>query len=205
MNDAMLLRVWGILDDSAGPGTDLATNSEAVSDAETPGSNGEDSTRLEEGSDSELLTQNDSIDGRRRIYTNAFKLRIIGLVTAGTCIAQLAHANDIKCSQSIHAWIERSDEIKTACEEDKRSKVTVGGQGRPELFPHSDAVVQWIKEMRRENFPLKTSHVVAFLDEEVSSWAVAYRASRHRRASFGLCNASSSATVSPFAGPTALY
>ncbi|KAG1708738.1 hypothetical protein DVH05_022363 [Phytophthora capsici] len=180
MDYAMLLRVWCILDDSAGPGTDLTSNPEAVSDAEkkTPGSNGEDSTRLEEGSDCELLTQNDSIDGQRRIYTNAFKLRIIGLVTPGTCIAQLARANGIKCSQSIHAWMERSDEIKAACEKDKRSMVTVGGQCRPELFPHSDAVVQWIKEMCRENFTLKTSHVVAFLDEEFSSWAVAYRASR---------------------------
>eukprot|EP00644_Phytophthora_capsici_P018910 jgi/Phyca11/132539/e_gw1.180.16.1 len=65
-------------------------------------------------------------------------------------------------------------ELRDACKNQKRSKVTLGGQGRRNLFPWCDELVQWIKLMRRDDFPLKTSHVLTFVKEEYSEFTTAY-------------------------------
>jgi hypothetical protein len=42
------------------------------------------------------------------------------------------------------------------------------------MFEHEDEIVQWIKDMRREDFPLKTVHVVRLFKEDYSEWTTRY-------------------------------
>ncbi|RLN44468.1 hypothetical protein BBJ28_00018725, partial [Nothophytophthora sp. Chile5] len=64
--------------------------------------------------------------------------------------------------------------LRAACAGNQGSKVSLGGQGRPAKFNHEDDFRQWIKDMRRQDFPLKTAHVVEFLKEEFEEWTSVY-------------------------------
>ncbi|KAJ0392012.1 hypothetical protein ATCC90586_005557 [Pythium insidiosum] len=89
----------------------------------------------------------DVASGRRRVYTNFFKLQMVR-------------------KSSIHAWLKKEPGLEAACKQRKGSRLSMGGQGRPVTFPHEDDVRQFIKDMRREDVALKTSHVVQFIKEE---------------------------------------
>ncbi|KAJ0393192.1 hypothetical protein ATCC90586_012091 [Pythium insidiosum] len=66
--------------------------------------------------------------------------------------------------------------LRAAVTSRRGSFSSLGGQGRQPLFKHEDALRQWIKDLRRDDFPVKSSHVVQFLIEEYSAWATAYLA-----------------------------
>lgn len=114
--------------------------------------------------------------GRRRVYTNKFKMSVVDSMLAGANATTLAKSKGITCRTSIYGWVKNEAKIREACANKKRSKVCVGGQGRPIMFEHEDEIVQWIKDMRREDFPLKTSHVVAYMVEEFDVWVTQYNA-----------------------------
>ncbi|EGZ30768.1 hypothetical protein PHYSODRAFT_324080 [Phytophthora sojae] len=58
--------------------------------------------------------------------------------------------------------------LRSACSSKMRSTVT--RQGRRCSFSYDDAVLQWIKQLRQGNIPLKTSHVVIYVKEDDASW-----------------------------------
>jgi hypothetical protein len=87
---------------------------------------------------------------------------------------RLAQLHGIRCHSSISAWRKNEGKLVQACKNKQRSKVSVGGQGRSPLFEHEDEVVQWIKDMRREDYPLKTAHVVQLFREDYSAWTTHY-------------------------------
>ncbi|KAE9051270.1 hypothetical protein PR001_g1610, partial [Phytophthora rubi] len=113
---------------------------------------------------------------RRNAYSNALKLKVLEDINAGVSVTKAARLHGIKSRTAVHAWRGREAIIREACNNKKRSKCSVGGQGRKNLFPHCDELIQWIKEMRRDDFPLKTSHVLVFVKEEYSEFTSAYLA-----------------------------
>ena len=146
-----------------------------------------------ESSEEEDTDRSRSKGARRAAYTNGFKvslymavcmgviltqvdwkLAVIEAVKAGARPASVAVEFGIVTPSSVYAWLKNETAIRQACENLKRSKVCIGGQGRPCSFPYDDAVVQWIKQMRRDDFPLKTSHVMTFVKEEYSEWVCEY-------------------------------
>lgn len=153
------LRSWGIADDHDG-----ASEPEDEDD-------GEDTNGAH--ADSTSVPCRASLS-RRRVYTNEFKLEVIELMLGGANAITLAKEKQIKSRPSIYAWLAKEEKIREACANKMKSKVCVGGQGRPTTFPHEDEVVQWIKDMRREDFPLKTSHVVKYMSEEFEAWVRKY-------------------------------
>ncbi|TYZ61728.1 hypothetical protein PybrP1_012402 [[Pythium] brassicae (nom. inval.)] len=115
---------------------------------------------------------------RRRAYTNKFKLLVLSQLTPTTSITALAAKHSIKCPSSIHAWKARKGVIRAACAAKKSSKSAVGGQGRNVIFANEEEVVQWVKDMRRDDFSLKTSHVVQHIQEEYREWVTSYYETR---------------------------
>ncbi|KAH7484892.1 uncharacterized protein KRP23_3946 [Phytophthora ramorum] len=113
---------------------------------------------------------------RRNAYSNALKLKALEDINTGVSVTEAARLHGIKSRTAVHAWRGREAIIREACNNKKRSKSSVGGQGRKSLFPHCDELVQWIKEMRRDDFPLKTSHVLVFVKEEYSEFTSVYLA-----------------------------
>uniref|UniRef100_H3GNL0 DDE-1 domain-containing protein n=1 Tax=Phytophthora ramorum TaxID=164328 RepID=H3GNL0_PHYRM len=85
-------------------------------------------------------------------------------INAGLSVTDAATLNGIKSGTAVHAWVK------------KEASISVGGQGRLNSFPHCDEVVQWIKQMRRNDFPLKTSHVLVFLKEGYADFTTDYLA-----------------------------
>lgn len=161
--DATLRQLrWGLRDDlnlGSSEGESAASGSETDS-----------------SSDGEDLGAARVAKGRRRTYTNRFKLETIEAVKAGGKPVAVARSRGIKCHSSVTAWIDNESKIRAACLNRKGSKVSLGGQGRVAKFKNEDELRQWIKDLRREDFPLKTSHVAQFLKEEYSAWTMAYLA-----------------------------
>lgn len=163
----LMLR-WRIDDDSPDGTSTTYDNSAPTSDSLDVCVRGEDVA----GAGREL------VPGRRRLYANTFRFKIIEQVGTGVSIVELVRAHSIRSPSSIHAWLTQTDKLRAACASKRRSKVCLGGQGRRPNFVDSDVEVQWIKEMRRDDFPLKTRHVVAFIKEELAEWKNAYVATR---------------------------
>lgn len=127
--------------------------------------------------------------GRRRVTTNEFKLQVISHVGCGLSIVAIAEAHALRCPSSILAWVRQKEKLRAERVSQGRSKVSLGSRGRPELFLESDVVAQWIKEMRRENNTLKTSHIVEFFKEEFAWWTEHYRSTRKSASLYALSSA----------------
>jgi transposase len=143
------------------------------------------STDNADSDDDENGMQRLAANGRRRVYTNAFKLRLVEAVKNGASVTILANTYKVRCPSSIHAWVKLKPKLREACSGNRGSKVSLGGQGRPPMFENEDDVRQWIKDMRREDFLLKTTHVIEYLKEEFEDWSSGYlraknEASLHR-------------------------
>lgn len=174
-----MMRNWGVADDS--PSSPVRSDDDAPTthDADCgdgvspppPSTLGVEAAPTDDapspGSDRTLLS-------RRRLYTNEFKLMVVNQAKLGGSRTDLAARFSVKSRTSINAWLKHEQELINACNQKKKSKSCVGGQGRPPIFPFTDVVVQWVKDMRRENFPLKTSHVVKFIKEEYEEWSEDY-------------------------------
>ena len=112
--------------------------------------------------------------GRRMKYSNDFKLKVAMEAAKATDITSVAVRHGVRSRPSVYSWLCKIDALRVACSDNKRSKVCLGGQGRPPIFPFGDKVLQWVREMRREDFPLKTSHVLHYVREEYSHWTTSY-------------------------------
>ena len=115
-----------------------------------------------------------TISGRRNVYKNKLKADVIAAIRGGEAVASVAVRFRIKSRTAIYRWLDNEARISAACANHMSSKTTLGGQGRPCGLPFVDELVQWVKQMRRDDFPLKTAHVIAFVCEEYPSWANAY-------------------------------
>jgi hypothetical protein len=111
---------------------------------------------------------------RRNAYTNALKVKVLDDVRAGLSITEAARIHGTKSWTAGHGWTKMEAKIREACDNKKRSNCRVDGQGRVNLFPYCDELVQWIKQMRRDDFPLKTCHVLVFMKEEYGDFMDAY-------------------------------
>ncbi|KAG3234808.1 hypothetical protein PI124_g20140 [Phytophthora idaei] len=111
---------------------------------------GNDGTQDSDSEDEENVIVGDAVDvtvrDRRNIYANGLKVEVLYDINAGLSITKAARLPAIKS--------------RTAVVD----------------FPHCDELVQWIKQMRRDDFPLKTSHVLVFVKEEYSDFVTAYLA-----------------------------
>lgn len=174
--------LWAIGDDSLAPGCSEASVASSVA---------QDGESGESDDESEGDARPDR-DGRRNNYRNDFKVRVLDELHAGGSITAIARRRGIKCRTGIYGWVKNEAKIREACEKKKRSKGTVGGQGRHRVFPYCDELIQWIKQMRRDDFPLKTSHCVVFVKEEYEEWATAYLKTRREES---LCRAVRRMTV----------
>ncbi|KAH7464638.1 uncharacterized protein KRP23_12376 [Phytophthora ramorum] len=107
---------------------------------------------------------------RRNAYSNALKAKVLDDTNAGLSVTEAATLNGIESRTVVRAWVKKEASIKYACDNKKRSKCSVGGQGRLNSFHHCDEVVQWIKQMRLDDFSLKTSYVLDFLKEDYADF-----------------------------------
>ncbi|KAG3201658.1 hypothetical protein PC128_g3746 [Phytophthora cactorum] len=134
------LRLWGIVPDGADE-EDLIVSGQ-LEDEETIAE--EDADEMASGEAKPPWT-----------YTNAVKARVLAEIERGVSVAEAAKNNSLKSRTAIYGWKKLKTEILDACDSKKRSKVCLGGQGRPCAFIHVDQLIQWVKEMRRDDFPLK--------------------------------------------------
>ncbi|KAG2963154.1 hypothetical protein PC128_g5477 [Phytophthora cactorum] len=111
-------------------------------------SNSESEGEDDAGEDDEVEVIEVVVRDRRNAYPNAFKLKVLDDINAGITVTEAARLHGIKS--------------RTA--------------GRVNSFPHFDEVIQWFKQMRRDDFPLKTSHVLQFVREEYPEFTKDYLA-----------------------------
>ncbi|KAG3074520.1 hypothetical protein PI125_g21959 [Phytophthora idaei] len=141
---------------------------------------GNDGTQDSDSEDEEDVIVGDEVDmtvrDRRNTYHNGLKVEVLDDINAGLSITKAARLHVIKSRVAVYVWLKQEAAIRDACNNKRRSKCSVGGQGRLNSFSHCDELVQWIKQMRRDDFPLKTSHVLVFVKEEYSDFATAYLA-----------------------------
>lgn len=83
---------------------------------------------------------------------------VLSKLSVASSITPLAATHFNMCPSSTQSWKAQEGANRYACAA-KKSKTTVLGQGRHVLFPHEEEVVQWVKDTRREDFPLKASHM----------------------------------------------
>ncbi|TYZ63100.1 hypothetical protein PybrP1_013074 [[Pythium] brassicae (nom. inval.)] len=83
-----------------------------------------------------------------------------GSARCAVSITALAAKHSFKCPSSIHAWKAREGGVRAAYAVKKSSKRTVGGQGRNVILAHDKESVQWVKDMRRDDFPLNLHRLV---------------------------------------------
>lgn len=167
-----LLR-WSVLDDDQSVAPETLATDDTLTLAASPAVDGVESDSTVVGGDVSVDTQRQRL-GRRRIYTSKLKLLVVQELKAAGNVASLAQKHSIKCRGSIYNWAKQEAAVIAACGSKKQSMVTLGGQGRPVIFPHEDEVRCWIKDLRREDFPVKTSHVVVYMAEEYEEWTKAY-------------------------------
>lgn len=139
-----------------------------------------------ESSSGEVANGPRVVKGRRLKYKNSLKLEVLDALAAGAKPVAVARERGIKCHSSITAWVKNEPKIRAACRNRQGSKVSLGGQGRPATFKHEDELRQWVKDLRLEEFPLKTSHVAQYLKEEYSTWTESYLALRQEASLFRL-------------------
>ncbi|KAH7482011.1 uncharacterized protein KRP23_5186 [Phytophthora ramorum] len=131
-----------------------------------------------EGEEGDQLVKevNVIVRDRRNAYSNALKSKVLDDTNAGLSVTEAATLNGIESRTVVLAWVTKEASIRYACDNKKRSKCSVGGQGRLNSFPHCDEVVQWIKETRRDDFALKTSYVLDFLKVDYADFTTGYLA-----------------------------
>ncbi|KAG2777725.1 hypothetical protein PC129_g19861 [Phytophthora cactorum] len=141
---------------------------------------GNDGTQDSDSEDEEDVIVGDEVDvtvrDRRNTYHNGLKVEVLDDINAGLSITKAARLHAIKSRAAVYVRLKQETAIRDACNIERRSKCSVDGQGRLNSFPHCDELVQWIKQMRPDDFPLKTSHVLVFVKEEYSDFATAYLA-----------------------------
>ncbi|KAG2996904.1 hypothetical protein PC118_g2232 [Phytophthora cactorum] len=120
-------------------------------------SNSESEGEDDAGEDDEVEVIEVVVRDRRNAYPNAFKLKVLDDINPGITVTEAARLHGIKS--------------RTA--------------GRVNSFPHFDEVIQWFKQMRRDDFPLKTSHVLQFVREEYPEFTKDYLA-KNKEESLGL-------------------
>ncbi|KAG6962944.1 hypothetical protein JG687_00006865, partial [Phytophthora cactorum] len=112
---------------------------------------GSDGTQDSDSEDEEDVIVGDEVDvtvrDRRNTYHNGLKVEVLDDINAGLSITKAARLHAIKSRTAVL-----------------------------NSFPYCDELVQWIKQMRPDDFPLKTSHVLVFVKEEYSDFATAYLA-----------------------------
>ncbi|KAG2930068.1 hypothetical protein PC114_g2599 [Phytophthora cactorum] len=130
------LRLWGIVPDGADEGG-LITSGQ-LEDEETKAE--EDAGELASGEAEQLNPH-----GRRRTHTNAVKARVLAEIERGVSVAEAAKNNGLKSRTAVYGWKKLKTETPDACASKKRSKVCLGGQGRPCAFINVDQLIQWVK------------------------------------------------------------